>query len=302
MRAVLLAVLALAALPADAQLAAAGPAERVGLEGEPAARPSWSPDGSVVAFTRPGFRGLWVITPGGTSRQISDSPGVGFGYAWSPDGAAIAGRTAREEGAQRVHALEVAGLDGTVRELTEERAEMSGLPRWVGAGHVALASGRGLEVVALEDGAAVPAEPVALFSRGRVVVADLGARRVQAVGPPSAFNVTPSPDGRRVAYEVLGGHLFVSDLEGGAVVDLGPGGAPTWSPDGRWVAFAQVQDDGHTVTASDLVAVRTDGSARVALTATPDRLEADPSWSPDGTRLAFVDLRDGALYVLPLAQ
>ncbi|MGB3544889.1 TolB family protein, partial [Rubrivirga sp.] len=274
----------------------------LGLEAEPAARPSWSPDGSLVAFTRPGFRGLWVMTPGGTSRQISDSPGVGFGYAWSPDGTAIATRTAREEGTQRVHALEVVSLDGAVRELTDERLEMAGLPRWVGTGHVALASRAGLEVVALGDDALLLDEPVALFSRGRLVIGEPSTGTTRSVGPTSAFNVTPSPDGQRVAFEVLGGNLFVSDLEGGNLVDLGPGGAPTWSPDGEWIAFAATQDDGHHITASDLIAVRTDGSARVTLTSTVDRLEVDPSWSPDGSRLAFVDLEDGALYALTLAQ
>jgi Tol biopolymer transport system component len=60
------------------------------------------------------------------------------------------------------------------------------------------------------------------------------------------------------------------------------------------------EDDGYAVTASDLVAVRADGSARVALTQTPDRIEMNPSWRPDGRAIAFDDLTDGALYLLPV--
>jgi len=100
----------------------------------------------------------------------------------------------------------------------------------------------------------------------------------------------------------LGGPLVVMDADGSNRVDLGRGSRPTWSPDGRWLAFMVTEDDGHAFTAADLVAVRADGSARVALTATPDRLEMNPSWSPDGRALAYDDAVDGALYLLPLAE
>jgi Tol biopolymer transport system component len=116
------------------------------------------------------------------------------------------------------------------------------------------------------------------------------------------LNVAPSPDGRRVAFEVYGGNLFVMSLDGSSLVDLGHGARPTWSPDGRWVAFMVTEDDGHTVTAADLVAARADGSGQVALTSTPDRLEMNPSWAPDGRALAFDDATDGALYLLPVSE
>ncbi len=61
-------------------------------------------------------------------------------------------------------------------------------------------------------------------------------------------------------------------------------------------------DDGHDLTGADLVAVRPDGSGRVALTATPDRLETHPTWTPDGRALVYADLADDRLYVLSLAS
>ena len=61
-------------------------------------------------------------------------------------------------------------------------------------------------------------------------------------------------------------------------------------------------DDGERFLASDLVAVRSDGSASVQLTDTPDRLEMNPSWSPDGRSLVYDDLRNGVIYLLPVAE
>ena len=111
--------------------------------------------------------------------------------------------------------------------------------------------------------------------------------------------MTSSPDGGRVAFEVVGGNLFVVSLDGSGLVDLGPGHRPTWSPDGQWVAFVVTEDDGEAFTAADLWAARADGSGRTRITQTPDRLEMNPAWSPDGGRIAYDDVADGALYVLP---
>ena len=304
MRLLLLAAALLASLPAHAQLRADGPPVRLFADDKEALRPTWSPDGAALAFTRASFAGLWVVAADGSARALTDAPGVGFGFAWSPDSRAIAARTTREDGLRRLHTVAVFGLDGTTQALSDERGQMPALPRWAGPRHVALATGSTAEVFGLDATArAVPRDAVVLPAGGRLALADpaAGALRLLDAGG-TVLNATPSPDGRRVAYELLGGHLFVADLGTGARTDLGPGGAPTWSPDGRWLAFSETQDDGHTLTAADLVAVRSDGSARVRLTQTPDRLEVDPSWSPDGRRLAFADAADGALYALPIAE
>ena len=132
------------------------------------------------------------------------------------------------------------------------------------------------------------------------VPATAAVRTLAPLGDAELLNVTPSPDGSRVAFEAYGGGLYVMDADGSDVVALGAGSRPSWSPDGAWVVVMVSEDDGHDYTASDLVAVRADGSARVALTTTPGRLEMNPSWSPDGRAVAFDD--GDALYLLPLAE
>jgi len=295
------------AAPVGAQtLRAAGPPVPLLRDGADAMHAVWSPDGAHLAFTRDGYEGLWVVDADGSdARQLSDAPAAGYGFAWSPDGTALAARTARYEGPRRFDALTVLTLDGTVTALTEERAELPALPQWAGTRHVALVTDGAVEVFGLDANArAVPdVEVVAARVRGGMALAETASGTVRVASPLEGarlLNVTPSPDGERVAFEVYGGDLFVMRRDGSELVDLGRGERPTWSPDGRWVAFMTTTDDGHAITGADLAAARVDGSARVALTATPDALEMNPSWSPDGRALAYDDR--GALFLLPVTE
>ena len=57
---------------------------------------------------------------------------------------------------------------------------------------------------------------------------------------------------------------------------------PTWSPDGRTIAFAGMDDDDNT----DVYVVGADGLGEQRLTRHPG-VDANPAWSPDGRKIAF---------------
>ncbi len=270
--------------------------------------PTWSPDGTRLALSGPRYEGLYVLDiSSGDIEEITEESGAGFGYSWSPDGTSLLTRVSRYEGPHRFNAIKVFDLDDSEEhQLTEYRTSMPATPSWDAAGErVYLYANKELEVfdIAADPGKTASDRQEVAVGPGGLVEADLSSRTVQkieAFADRDILNLVRSPDGTRVAFEVMGGSLFTMDADGTNIVDLGPGNRPAWSPDGEWLAFMQTEDDGHVITASDLIAVRPDGSNRSRITQTTNALEMNPSWSPDGSRIAYDELSDGAVYALPV--
>lgn len=96
-----------------------------------------------------------------------------------------------------------------------------------------------------------------------------------------------SPDGRRLAMEVLGAggsDIWIYELQRDAWIRLTFGGfntTPIWSPDGRYVVFGA---DG-----KNLYWTRADGAGQPRLLIGGRTLSSPISFTPDGKRLGFGD-------------
>ena len=96
---------------------------------------------------------------------------------------------------------------------------------------------------------------------------------------------TASPDGSRLAFQAIG-RIWIMSLPSGTPSRLTSGEnnvqefAPTWSPDGEWIAFTTWDDDegGH------LWRVRANGSQLRQVTTDAGEY-VHPSWSADGSEL-----------------
>jgi Tol biopolymer transport system component len=104
-----------------------------------------------------------------------------------------------------------------------------------------------------------------------------------------------SADGGKLAYvsqavNSLGLSLHVVNLDGasGRVVFLGTENtcgidSPSWSPDGRWIAFSLCTNKGGQTTVAGIWLIHPDGTGMHRLTP-----GSEPTWSPDGQWLAYV--------------
>jgi dipeptidyl aminopeptidase/acylaminoacyl peptidase len=92
--------------------------------------------------------------------------------------------------------------------------------------------------------------------------------------------------------EAVGGGVFVLERSGRLRVLSARGLAPSWSPDGRRLAYVAPAAGG----LSDVYVSDADGKNRSPLTRTPLTAEATPKWAPDGRRLVVE--RSGRLFVI----
>jgi Tol biopolymer transport system component/imidazolonepropionase-like amidohydrolase len=98
------------------------------------------------------------------------------------------------------------------------------------------------------------------------------------------MNVDVSPDGRTIAFDMLG-DIYLMPIEGGTPRRLTSGLAfdqqPRFSPNGRQIAFTSDRSGGDNIWV-----INTDGTGARAVTNETFTLLSTPAWSPDGRFIA----------------
>jgi tol-pal system beta propeller repeat protein TolB len=219
--------------------------------------PSWSPDGSQIAFGRKlpdGASGIFVVNSDGTGlRPLTSDPAPATQPEWSPDGKRIAFTTERD-GNSEVYVMNADG--GHPVNLSGNQAKDSG-PTWSPDGkRIAYTSNR--------DG-----KPEVY-----VVEAD-GSRTTRLTISEGSSSPTWSPEGSRVVLMAVGIGLALVDLRSGTVSPITTGATdahPRWSPVGDLVAFERGKPG-----RIEIHTVRPDGKGLRRVTHDRDT-DRDPSW------------------------
>lgn len=131
----------------------------------------------------------------------------------------------------------------------------------------------------------------------RATITVAAAALLLAVAPNLAQASTPGKNGR-IAFEERGA-IYTVLPNGSGVKRITTGTddhAPSWSPDGKTIAFER---------AGDLWLMRADGTHLSRLTSGPG-YDTEPDWSPDGAKIVFVRSDDASIsgrsmFVKPVA-
>lgn len=186
-------------------------------------RPSYSPDGKSILFTR--FRRIYIMDASGRNlRRVGNFPGSQDAPCWSPDGKSIA-FVSSESGAFNIWTSTVDGKQS--RNLTRQR-ETTAFPAWS------------------------PDATKILFTRVSPLGSSIGCVSL-ATGRSVLLNprdkscraASWSPDGKKIAYvswKIGPRQIWVMDADGKNAhqIVFHPGhtdDVPSWSHDGRSIVF-----------------------------------------------------------------
>ena len=258
--------------------------------------PRWSPDGRYLAFlsARDDAREveqLWLLDRrGGEAERLTDLPGGVSDYAWSPDGTRLALIASDPDPDQPPP-----GQDSTKRRpepIVVNRFRF----KYDGVGYIG-------------------------EERDHLYLLTLRDRKTEIVTPGDYDEYAPSwsPDGRSIAFlsrrrseydRTDNWDLYVVDATPGAEprqlttfagADMDPewgNRAPSWSPDGRLIAYVQGGKPELIYYGGQKVAVvPADGGPARVLTGALDRNVLSPTFSPDGASVLFL-LEDDRVYHL----
>lgn len=116
---------------------------------------------------------------------------------------------------------------------------------------------------------------------------------------------TLSPDGKQLLFTrwarsspQLGGIWLMDVSSGSASLLVAGGGSPSWSPDGRRLAYTTGTTGGYPVQPQTLWVMNIDGTGAVQV-ASLYGIEGT-AWSPDGTKIALSSSSPSGLYVVPV--
>ncbi len=238
--------------------------------------PSMSPDGArmVVVALVDGREQLAVMNTDGSSVIMLTNDAYDHeDPSWSPDGRSIAFMSKEDDG----EVIYVMDADGANRRALTPAAQRNIHPTW---------SPDSTEILyCSNDDLAPPAK-----NDANIYAVDVasGAIRMLISGGVNTY-ANMSPDGSMIAFrrmvEEANSEVWLANADGSGAHNLTAhpafDGWPSWSPDGRWIAFASDRDGNQQVHV-----MRADGTDVRRVAETPGRGTA-PQFSRDGANIFF---------------
>src|SRR5687767_11827390 len=246
--------------------------------------PAYSPVDARIAFVseREDRRGVWAInSETGSEASLAPAAGAVSAPSWSRDGARVVYNVIAANRSELM-------LDG--RDLTGDEDVFPFRAQWTSFNELIYTADGKIKKRQIDGGSPSIIEFTAAVSFSRTpyksAVRDFDSRSERAVR--GIMTPVISPDATQVAFVALG-DLWLMPIGGQAqrltndrFVEM----HPTWSPDGRSLAFSSDRDGTMAIWVRDL---GSGADRKVAAGATK------ASWAPRGTEIAYI--RDGAIFI-----
>lgn len=238
--------------------------------------PTWSPDGSQIAVTGDNFVGIWVAQANGADlRQISQAPGAGYQMRWESNQEILSTPYSIENQKRMTRIERVNAATGKIQEVAPASRNLKR--------STVLGATNALQIMLDEpQNATTKIDGLSDYAGNWVI------------------NPALSPDGTKIAFQIVTKGLFVCNADGTGLVSLGKGSHATWLPDSHNLMMTLIADDGHRFIGSDIYCVNIDNGNVINITPNSDVIPVTIAVSPDGTKLAFDNDTDGAIYIINL--
>ncbi len=244
--------------------------------------PSFSPDGSQVAFVRwTSFiiGDIWTVSVNGDDlRRVTHENGSCFKPTWTVDGREIVFEGVKGRGDHRLYRVPVAGGTPKVVAGVDSGAWQPSI--------------RGNRLVYLQRD---KEKPSIWRIPGSNMRETRDPERITPTSPRiSDWQPSVSPEGKNIVFASnRGGRygIWMAQADGTKPEPLTPslfGARPDWSPDGSRIVFTSSSRDGNT----DIYWVHVESLEPKRLTSHPSA-DIGPQWSHDGSWIYFNSLRSG---------
>ncbi len=243
--------------------------------------PVWSPNGDKIAAAGANYAGIYVFNADGTQgEQITAAEGAGYKMTWGADGKEIFGRTNIVDNCRVFHEFKAWNVE------TREARTIAAKARTNAAPSRRVAGVKTCDVY--ETMTSDPAEAASKIAAlndyaGKIII-----------------NPALSPDGSKIAFQIVGNGMWVINADGTELRSLGKGSHASWTPDSKSIVYTVVTDNGNDFTSSTVYSMDIESAKSSVILADSKIIPLTPAVSPDGKKMVFENAADASLYIVTL--